>query len=164
MLNTMLQQSDLLRRAEDFLFQEADLMDRGQYDAWMELWDADATYWVPCNSEDLDPQRSVSLIYEHREQIEDRLFRLKGRHAHAQSPKSRLIRVVSNVRVVQAEGELVTVTSTFVLGEVRLERQNVFFGRSTHVLLDQESGFKMREKKVFLLNNDTAMGNVTFLV
>jgi 3-phenylpropionate/cinnamic acid dioxygenase small subunit len=119
---------------------------------------------VPCNADETDPTRKVSLIYEHREQIEDRLFRLKGRHAHAQRPKSRLMRVISNVRIVEGDPEQVKTSSNFVLGEVRLDRQTVWMGRSFHTLLRCGNRFKMREKKVVLLNNDSPMGNLTFLI
>src|SRR5581483_7317320 len=96
----LVERPELRRAVEEFLYLEAELMDSHQYDRWMELWDEEALYWVPCNADQIDPERQVSLIYEHREQIEDRLFRLKGRHAHAQRPKSRLMRVVSNIRIL----------------------------------------------------------------
>jgi 3-phenylpropionate/cinnamic acid dioxygenase small subunit len=156
--------SQLLRAVEEFLYTEADYMDTHQYDRWLELWDQEALYWVPCNADEIDPARKVSLIYEHREQIEDRLFRLKGRHAHAQQPKSRLTRVISNVRITGHDSIKVSVSSNFVLGEVRLDRQTVWMGRNSHTLLHQPEGFKIREKKVVLLNNDSPMGNLTFLI
>lgn len=156
--------SQLLRAVEEFLFDEAELMDSHQYDRWMELWDDQALYWVPCNEDEIDPRRRVSLIYEHREQIEDRLFRLKGRHAHAQRPKSRLMRVISNVRILEHDAQRVMASSNFVLGEMRLDRQTIWMGRSFHTLVRRGEGFKMREKKVVLLNNDSPMGNLTFLI
>ncbi|HVN28357.1 MAG TPA: hypothetical protein VMT64_07715, partial [Candidatus Binataceae bacterium] len=58
----------------------------------------------------------------------------------------------------------VKVSSHFVLGEVRLDRQTVWIGRSLHTLIQRPGGFKMREKKVELLNNDSPMGNLTFLI
>lgn len=161
---TGLENSQLLRAVEEFLYAEADYMDTHQYDRWMELWDEEALYWVPCNSDEIDPGRNVSLIYERREQIEDRLFRLKGRHAHAQKPKSRLMRVISNVRITDRDSETVKVSSNFVLGEMRLDRQTIWMGRSFHTLRQRPQGFKIREKKVVLLNNDSPMGNLTFLI
>ena len=156
--------SELLRAVEELLFDEAELMDSHQYDRWMELWDEQALYWVPCNEDEIDPSRRVSLIYERREQIEDRLFRLKGRHAHAQRPKSRLMRVISNVRILEHDAQQVKVSSNFALGEMRLDRQTVWMGRSFHTLLRGADGFKIREKKVVLLNNNSPMGNLTFLI
>jgi len=139
-------------------------MDRHAYDEWLALWDADPLYWVPCNADDTDPELRVSLIYDRREQLEQRIRRLQGKHAHAQDPRSRLVRVVSNVRIRECSDGRVTVGSTFALGEVRRNTQVVWFGRSLHTLTRQGDGFLMKEKKVLLLNNDSFMGNLQFLI
>jgi 3-phenylpropionate/cinnamic acid dioxygenase small subunit len=147
-----------------FLFQEAELMDSHRFDEWLALWAVDGRYWVPCNSEELDPEQSISLIYENRSQLEDRVFRLKGRHAHAQSPRSRLMRIVSSIVMESVTAELIVVRSRFVLGEVRSNRQETLFGRNRHVLSREAGRLSIVEKHVFLLNNDITMNNVTFLI
>lgn len=154
----------LHREVEDFLFGEADLMDSHEYDAWLALWEDELLYWVPSNAEDIDPTKAVSIIYDGRDQLEDRLFRLKGRHAHAQSPKSRIIRTVSNTRVLSADDDRIVATSNFVLGEVRSGNQEVVFGKSIHTLVLRGGGLKMKEKKVFILSNDIPMRNLVFVL
>jgi 3-phenylpropionate/cinnamic acid dioxygenase small subunit len=149
---------------DSFLSHEAELMDNHAYDAWFELWDEEALYWVPSNSADLDPDRSVSIIYEQRHQIADRIFRLKDKRMHSQTPKSRLCRVISNIIVQVAEAEQALVRSNFVLGEVRGARQETLFGRAIHHLVRRDGRWRMRAKKVYLLNNDAPMRNVTFLL
>ncbi len=155
----------LIREVEDLLYREAELADTHAYDEWLALWTKDVLYWVPCNSDDIDPMRHVSLIYDDRERLEERLFRLKTKHAHSQNPRSRLIRTVSNVCLQEfdaASGG--TVTSRFVLGEVRLERQTEWIGRMKHVLARESGELRIREKQVFLVNNDIPMGNLTFVI
>lgn len=153
-----------LGEVAQFLYREAELMDAHRFDEWLALWSSDGRYWVPCNTEELAPDKSVSLIYETRSQLDDRVFRLKGRHAHAQSPRSRLLRVVSNVMIESTSEESITVRSNFVLDEVRRDRQETWFGRNRHVLVHDAGGLRIREKKVFLLNNDSPMNNLTFLI
>jgi 3-phenylpropionate/cinnamic acid dioxygenase small subunit len=153
-----------LEAASQFLYREAMLMDSHRFDDWLALWHSEGLYWVPCNTEDLEPNKSISLIYENRRQLDDRVYRLKGRHAHAQSPRSRLLRVVSNVTIESSSEDELIVSSNFVLGEVRSDRQETLFGRCRHVLAMTEAGMLIREKKVFLLNNDTPMNNLTFLI
>ena len=154
----------LLRSVEQFLFLEADCMDRHAYAEWLALWDEDPLYWVPCNADDADPTKRISLIYDRREQIEQRIRRLEGRHAHAQDPRSRLTRVVSNVRINEATGAEVVAASNFVLGELRMDSQVTWFGRNLHTLTRHGDGFRMKQKKVVLLNNDSPMGNLQFLI
>ena len=39
---------ELLRpEAEDFLYLEADLLDKRDYDAWLKLFTRDGIYWLP---------------------------------------------------------------------------------------------------------------------
>lgn len=157
-------QPEIRQEFEAFLFREARLMDNHQFDDWLKLWNEDCLYWVPCNKEDVDPNRELSIIYENHDQIRDRVRRLKGKFAHAQQPKSRLIRVLSNIEIDSADGDTITGFSNFVLGEVRLNRQMVWFGRNEHTLVRSADGLRIRHKKVLILNNDTPMPNMTFLV
>ncbi len=132
----------MLRSVEEFLFLEADCMDRHAYAEWLALWDEDSLYWVPCNADDTDPAKRISLIYDRREQIEQRIRRLEGKHAHAQDPKSRLTRVVSNVRIRESSADLIVAASNFVLGELRMDTQVTWFGRNLHTLsaIETDSG------------------------
>jgi 3-phenylpropionate/cinnamic acid dioxygenase small subunit len=149
---------------ESFLYREARLMDEHAYDDWLSLWAEDVLYWIPCNDDDIDPQRHVSIIYDNRARLEDRIERLKSGAAYAQEPKSRLRRVVSNVEIEEGENGEVTVYSNFSLTELRRSRQDTFAGRTIHKLRPQEDGFKIAYKKVLLVNNDEVIDNLTFLV
>ena len=154
-----------LREVEEFLFHEADLADNHRFDEWLALWTRDCRYWVPSNEEEVDPSRHISVIYDDWSKLDERVFRLKGRHAHAQSPRSRLSRVVTNIRLVEFATERGgTVSSRLVLGEVRLDRQTTWMGKVRHVLVRSGDQFKIKEKWVYLINNDTPMTNLTFIV
>lgn len=151
-------------RVENFLYREARLMDRHVYDEWLALWTDDALYWVPCNEDDIDPERHVSIVYENKRGLEDRIARLKSGAAYAQDPKSRLSRVISNIEIEEgSNGELV-VHSTFNLTALRRRRMDTFAGRTTHTLRPDDDGFKIASKKVLLINNDEVINNLTFLV
>ncbi|WP_230207054.1 aromatic-ring-hydroxylating dioxygenase subunit beta [Novosphingobium sp. Gsoil 351] len=156
--------SDLFGEIEAFLCLEADLMDQHAYDDWLSLWHPLGLYWVPSNSEDLDSERCVSIIFERYEGLEDRIFRLKDKRMHSQSPKSKLVRIVSNFSAVAAGVSDILVRSNFVLGEVRGGQQQTLFGRATHRLIRSAGGLKIAGKKVYLIGNDAPMRNVTFLL
>ncbi len=149
---------------ENFLYREARLMDEHAYDEWLSLWAEDALYWVPCNEDDIDPQRHVSIIYDNRARLEDRIERMKSGAAYAQDPKSRLRRMVSNVEVEEGDNGEVTVYSNFNLTELRRGRQDTFAGRTIHKLRPQGASFKIAYKKVLLVNNDEVIDNLTFLI
>jgi 3-phenylpropionate/cinnamic acid dioxygenase small subunit len=157
--------ANLLRhwRVERFLLREARLMDDHKYEEWFALWAPDLLYWVPCNSEDLDPVRQVSIIYEKRVDLELRVWRLSGRYAHAQTPRSRLQRLISNIEI-QPTTDALVVTSTFVLGEARMRDDTILFGRAEHTLVPHGDSFLMSRKKVVLLNNDKELPNIVYLL
>lgn len=154
---------ELLKRVEQFLYHEARLMDEQRYDEWLSLWTDDLTYFVPVNDEDVDPKKHVTLIYDNRRRLEDRIDQLKS-HVHwSQEPRSRIRRVVSNFEVSEAPDQ-VKAESNFVLVEVRRDQQMVLAGRSFHTLLPDNGSFKISEKKVLLVNLDAVMRNIRFLL
>ncbi len=154
-----------LREVEIFLYREAELADTHRYDEWFKLWTRELLYWVPCNTDDLDPKRKISFVYDDRDKLEERLYRLGTKHAHSQQPKSRLARTVSNVLFEDYEpARGGAVISRFVCGEARGGEQTVWMGRVRHTLVREEGRLLMKEKKVFLLNNDMPMGNLTFII
>jgi len=152
------------QQIENFLYREARLMDEHAYDECLSLWTEDALYWVPCNDDDIEPQRHMSIIYDSRARLEDRIERMKSGAAYAQDPKSRLRRMVSNVEVEEGDNGEVTVYSNFNLTELRRGRQDTFAGRTIYKLRPQGASFKIAYKKVLLVNNDEVIDNLTFLI
>lgn len=149
---------------EAFLFHEADLLDDMQVEAWLALWAPECCYWVPCNGRDGgDPEREVSLIYDDRARLEDRIYRLMSSAAHSQRPRSRMRRVVGNIRYEWREGEVHT-RSNFVLAELRRGRQEIWSGVSQHRLLPAGDGFQIKAKTVLLTQSDEPIDNLTFLL
>ncbi|WP_297836337.1 aromatic-ring-hydroxylating dioxygenase subunit beta [Pseudomonas sp.] len=152
-------------RLERFLAYEAALMDEHEYDRWMALWaDGDILYWLPCNDNDQDPSTGIAIIYDNRASLSERMMRLKDKTAHAYRPQAKLVRTISAVIPLKSEGDELEVACSFVLGEIRVGVQNIWFGKCVYRLQSTPEGFRIRRKKVMLLNNDEAMPNLTFLV
>jgi 3-phenylpropionate/cinnamic acid dioxygenase small subunit len=152
------------QQVEQFLYHEAQLMDEHRYDEWLALWTEDALYWAPTGRDDVDPAREISLIYDDRVRLQVRISRLKSGFAHAQEPKSRMRRVVSNIVIEEAENGEIVVFSNFLLAELRRGKQDLFAGRTIHRLRPHDGGFKLVSKKVLLVNNDEPIDNLTFLI
>jgi len=152
------------QQVEQFIYYEADLMDEHRYDEWLALWTDDALYWVPSGGDDIDPKREISLIYDDRVRLQVRITRLKSGFAHAQEPKSRMRRVVSNIVTKEAENGDIVVFSNFLLIELRRGKQDTFAGRTVHRLRPDNGSFRLVSKKVLLVNNDEYIDNLTFLI
>jgi p-cumate 2,3-dioxygenase subunit beta len=152
------------QQVEQFLYYEADLMDEHRYDEWLALWADDALYWVPTGRDEIDPRREVSLVYDDRVRLQVRIGRLKSGFAHAQEPKSRMRRIVSNIVVEETENGEIIAQSNFLLAELRRGKQDLFAGRAIHRLRPYQGSFKLVYKKVLLVNNDEPIDNLTFLI
>lgn len=151
---------------ETFLYQEARLADEHRYDEWLSLWQEEGVrYWIPNGIDDPDPARHISIAYDDRARLEDRIFRLKGKSAHAQRPKSRMRRLISNVEVFAPDATQARVECNFLLAEVRSGAQDLFNGRFIYELRVGDGGaWRIAGKKVLLVNNDEFIDNLTFLL
>ena len=156
--------TDIRQEYEEFLYNEGRLMDESRYEEWLQLWDTQCLYWVPLNEAETPPEDRISLIYENREKLEDRIVRLASNAALAQSPHSRMMRSFSNVRILAATQEALSGSANFIIGEVRYDQQQVWFGRAEHELVRVGGSLKIRHKKVVMLSNDMTTGNMSFLV
>ena len=156
--------SALREKVADFLFEEAARADAHDYAGWLELWAEECLYWIPCNDDDIDPETHISIVYETRVGLQDRVRRLGGGYAHSQLPPHRLSRVIGNIRVSEIEDGLVEARSTFNLTAFRRDRFEIFAGRMVHRLRSEGDDFRIVRKIVYLVNNDGYMSNMTFLM
>lgn len=139
-------------------------MDESRYDEWLALWAEDALYWVPCNEDDIDPSRHVSIIYDDRERLVQRVERLKSGSVLAQQPRPRMRRLISNIEVVRDGGADVCVHSNFMLGSARAGTRELWIGRSIHELRAERDSFKIARKKVLLIESDQEIPLLQFLI
>jgi benzoate/toluate 1,2-dioxygenase subunit beta len=149
---------------ENLIFREARLADEGCYEEWLSLWTDDAVYWVPCGDDVMDPARSVSLIYDDRRRLEDRVARLASGTVLAQDPKPKLRRLISNFEVESVNGAETKVGSNFIVVEARGLSQYTWCGRSVHIVRKVGEQLKIARKTVFLVNADQEMPLLHFLV
>ena len=159
----------LLLAVQDLLWCEADCADEHRFDEWLALWhsEGELLYWVPAGGDDIDPQRHLSIIYDNRARLHDRIFRLKSRFVHAAQPRSRMRRVVSNIVIEPtdaSDASCLRVRANFVLCEVRKGHQDVFAGRALYDLVHTDAGLRITGKKVLLINNDEFIDNLSFLL
>jgi 3-phenylpropionate/cinnamic acid dioxygenase small subunit len=154
--------------AEDFLFYEARLLDERRFAEWLGLFTADCHYWIPCGQGE-DPGVVTHLVYDDRSQLEDRVWQLQQPRHSSQSPPSLTTHLISNVQVDNSEEARATLRSNFVLYELRRMQggegePRSFAGFTEHFLRLDGTDWKIEMKKVWLLNRDLPVFNLTFLL
>ena len=142
------------REVECFLVEEAALLDRGAYEAWIALFTADGWYWVPASPAQSDPFDHVSLFFENRPLMQMRAERLQHPRAHGVAAPIRASRVVGNVQLYGGDGADVLARSRFHMTEAQDGRQRVFAGTYIHRLAVTDEGLRIRVKRVDLVNAD----------
>jgi 3-phenylpropionate/cinnamic acid dioxygenase small subunit len=145
-------------RFEEFLIHEATLLDLRRFRDWMELFAEDGTYWVPAVPDQQSPFDQASLFYDDRDLMRTRVERLEHPRIHVQTPPSRTAHLIGNVVVESsddAKGEYV-VGSTVIMVEYRDDAQRVFAGRQHHRLRRDGDRLRIVQKRVDLINCDSA--------
>ncbi len=153
----------LLAQVQDLLFHEAWLLDQQHFADWLDLYTPDATYWVPLEQGQKDPFETSSIIYDDRVLLELRVQQYGHSRAHARQPLARTCHQVGNIRIAAADAQGITVTSTLVLVEYRLERQRTWAALVEHRLRPGEA-LKIAAKRVDLINSESELPGIAFLL
>jgi 3-phenylpropionate/cinnamic acid dioxygenase small subunit len=155
---------ELQREIEAFVQREGNLQDRHEYDAWEALWTEDGVYWIPANGDDTDPEKEMSIVYDNRSRIALRIRQFHTGRRLAQEPKSRLVRVISNVEIVAESDQGIVVRANALIFESAARRDTLWGTRYEYVLRRIDGELRMARKKVMLVNNDKALPNLAFLI
>jgi len=139
----------------DFVAHEAALLDAGRLDEWLALFAEDGRYWVPLlGAAQKDAVGHQSLAYEDKLLLALRVARLKNPRAHSQHPPSRCQHVLQRSRVEpagEAGASAVRLHTPFVYVEARGAHELMLAGTCRHLLDRIDGAWKIREKRVDLL-------------
>lgn len=139
------------REVEDFLNDEAALLDNWQLEDWLELFTEDAKYVVPTTDlPEGDPQHDLVFIDDNLIRLRGRVTRLNSRHAHREFPSSRTRRFITNIRITGVgEGEA-TVEASFLIYRFRAGSSEPFVGQYRYLLTRVGGRLKIRYRRATL--------------
>jgi benzoate/toluate 1,2-dioxygenase beta subunit len=141
------------------LEREARLLDEARFEDWLALYAEHCVVWVPAAERPGDPRREVSVFFDDRQRLQDRIFRLRTGKAWSQVPPSRTARMVSNVEVFRAAEKLM-VRSNLLLTEFRAGETRTLAAWCAHRL----AGGKIEAKQMNLLERDQSLRNPSVLL
>lgn len=151
-----------LRELEQYLYREARFIDEKRWDEWVALFVEDGEYWVPASRGQPDPRNHVSLIYERSLLREIRLKRYRHPNAMSLQPEPYSVHIISNVMLDTYDQDtgVCVVNSRFIMLEYRRNEQRTFGGAATHTLEQAGDDWKIRMKKVELVNCDSTLESI----
>lgn len=140
------------QQVEDFLYEEAALLDAWRLDDWLKLLTDDAVYRVPSNDRpDSDPKDALFLIADDINRIRARVTRLKDRSAHAEQPPSRTQRMISNVRITGRNGAALRVEANFIVHRFRRDESiRDYIGRYRYELRVENGQLKIAKREAII--------------
>jgi biphenyl 2,3-dioxygenase beta subunit len=145
---------------EQFLYHEAALLDARRFNDWFMLIAEDIHYWMPIRrtvtSDNLDreftkPGVGIGYFDDDRDMLAGRLRKLQAGSSWSEEPPSRSRHLVTNVRILGAEGDEVTVEACVHLYRSRLNTESdSWFGRRVDVLRRHQGSFLIARRHVYL--------------
>ena len=136
---------------EDFLYEEAALLDEWRLHEWLDLLTEDARYEVPATDRpDGDANTTLFLVADDITRIRSRVEQLLGKSAWAENPRSRTRRCISNVRIRAVEGEAIYVTANFVVYRLRFQQMDTYVGRYEYTLVRRDGTLRIRARRAIL--------------
>jgi benzoate/toluate 1,2-dioxygenase beta subunit len=158
--------TNLIYQVEQFLYHEARLLDEKRWDDWLALFTVDGMYWVPLIHAQTDPLHHASLFYEDAMLRQMRAKRLQEDRVFSQQPPGHTVRLIGNTTVerVDENGVLIVARSNLNLLEWRKSEQRVLGGQQTHELERHENTFKIRLKRVDLVNCNAPQEALQFFI
>ena len=154
-------------QVEEFLYDEAALLDAWRLDDWQALLTADARYEIPSNDRPAADHRSTLFtIADDIHRLKQRVIRLKDKNAHAEYPLSRTRRMISNVRITHADGDELRVEANFVVYRFRRdERIREYVGQYRHTLRLVDGALKIARRVAVIDALELgSLGSVSFIL
>jgi 3-phenylpropionate/cinnamic acid dioxygenase small subunit len=144
---------------------EARLLDQLRFDEWLAMYAPECIYWVPGTPEGGDPRREIAICFDDRRRMEDRIYRLRTGYAWSQAPKSRTVRMISNVEVFDTDRNNVRmVRSNFLISEFRVDGTRFLSGWCGHRFVQSGERWQIQVRQVNLIDCDQNLRNPSIIL
>ncbi len=144
---------------------EARLLDQLRFDEWLAMYAPECIYWVPGTPGAGDPRREISISFDDRRRMEDRIYRLRTGYAWSQAPKSRTVRMMSNVEVfADDDGDARMVRSNFLISEFRVDGTRFLSGWCGHRFVPAGEQWMIEVRQVNLIDCDQNLRNPSIVL
>jgi 3-phenylpropionate/cinnamic acid dioxygenase small subunit len=145
---------------EQFLYNEAALLDDRRYHEWLDLFTEDAHYWMPIRrtlargdeAHELTAEDENSFFDDDKTTLARRVAKLDTGYSWAEDPPSRTRHLVTNVRLRPGSTlTLITADCNFIVYRSRLATdEDLWVGRREDTLRKEDGKWKIAQRKIFL--------------
>jgi 3-phenylpropionate/cinnamic acid dioxygenase small subunit len=167
----------LKQEMEEFLYNEAELLDERRYEEWLELLADDVRYWRPMRRNvkfgELEREftregQDINWFDEGKDTLTRRVQQILTGVHWAEEPLSRLCHMVSNIQLLHVRPSVsdpaeVMVKCRFLIYRNRVATEtDILVGKREDVLRRVNGQWKIAQRKVILDQNVLLAKNLTF--
>ena len=154
---------------EEWLYEEAELIDKREYEAWLQGFTDDLVYFMPirrnvkfgehAERENTRQGEGISWFDEDKWTLAKRIEQIQTGYHFAEEPLSRVCHMVSNVRLLDARPSAATATSAtvssrFLVYQNRVEYETyTFVGKRLDEFRRTASGWQVARREITLDQN-----------
>lgn len=151
---------------ENFLYDEAELLDSRRFSEWLDLLEDDLVYWMPIRrnvkygqhgeQENTRIGKDINWFDEDKWTLKKRVEQIETGEHWAEEPLSRVSHMVSNVQIMEVResdsgAEEVVARSRFLVYQNRVEYETYFFvGKRTDTLRRIDGQWKLARREIIL--------------
>jgi 3-phenylpropionate/cinnamic acid dioxygenase small subunit len=151
-------------RAIEFIWREAELLDRRDYRAWLDLWQPSGFYVVPIDPETTDYAATLNYAYDDQDMREKRVQRMTSGYSASASDAARTVRTVSRFTLSSDSADMVEVKSSQVIVAYKRGISTIFAADLTHKISMTSGEPKLAEKVIRLIDSTEALSAIGFLL
>ena len=154
----------LLNQASAFIWQEADMLDHGEFQAWLALWTEGATYIIPIDPLETDFENTLNYAYDDHHMRQLRVTRLTSGESISTTPRARTVRTLSRIRLLAEDRATVTVRCAQNQSECRKDVLKHYTADITFELLRDGDSFKIQRKLIHLINSTDTLAGIGYIL
>jgi 3-phenylpropionate/cinnamic acid dioxygenase small subunit len=162
----------LKEEIEDFLHEEADLLDQRRFGEWLERLAKDLHYFMPmrrnvafgahAEHENTRAGHDISWFDEDKWTLSKRVDQIMTGIHWAEEPLSRVCHFVTNIRLLAVRESEVEVGSRFLIYQNRVETETYLFaGKRADLLRRAGGGWQVARREITLDQNVLLAKNLT---
>lgn len=154
-----------LQEAIEFIWAEADMLDRLDYKPWLKLWTDAGEYIIPVERDAPDYADALNIVLDDKEMREARAKRLLSGFSISSAPPARTVRTVSRFVTVEQGPDSITLRAAQMLAEYKYEHMRMLPADMLYRIVRGPEGALLLDRKVVcLINADDFQFGIGYLL
>jgi 3-phenylpropionate/cinnamic acid dioxygenase small subunit len=160
----VLNTQETFTRAVQFIWREAEMLDRREYSAWLDLWDPQGHYVVPIDPNTNDFAATLNYAYDDQHMREMRVQRMTSGYSASASDAARTVRTVSRFTLSSDAADTVDVQSAQIIVAYKRGVNTIFAADLSHRISFASGEPKLVQKVIRLIDSTEALSAIGFLL